>query len=84
MKIVYSKSSAYVTYYRAEDAVAAIKGLNEFNKRLSSGQVVTVPGAPPPVFTMLRASLGTTKYCNNWLRNQACSKQPECIIFSPI
>ncbi|CAG9535108.1 unnamed protein product [Cercopithifilaria johnstoni] len=54
--------TAYVTYARYEDALRAIQAVN--NAQLD-GRVV-------------KASLGTTKYCTNFLRSQPCYK-PECM-----
>jgi CCR4-NOT transcription complex subunit 4 len=54
-----SSSTAYVTYYKNEDALRAIQSVN--NAQLD-GRVV-------------KASLGTTKYCSSFLRNQQCHKQ---------
>ncbi|XP_014662925.1 PREDICTED: CCR4-NOT transcription complex subunit 4-like [Priapulus caudatus] len=51
-------ASAYVTYYRAEDALRAIQSVNN----------VFVDGKT------LKASLGTTKYCSHFLRNSQCPK----------
>lgn len=51
-------ASAYVTYYRAEDALRAIHAVNN----------VKVDGRT------LKASLGTTKYCNYFLKSQQCPK----------
>ncbi|KAL3982063.1 RING/Ubox like zinc-binding domain family protein [Acanthocheilonema viteae] len=54
--------TAYVTYARYEDALRAIQAVN--NAQLD-GRIV-------------KASLGTTKYCTNFLRSQPCYK-PECM-----
>lgn len=54
--------SAYVTFAFKEDAKAAIQALDG----------VWMEGHP------LRASFGTTKYCNNFIRNMSCSN-PECV-----
>ncbi|XP_054714072.1 CCR4-NOT transcription complex subunit 4-like isoform X2 [Uloborus diversus] len=51
-------ASAYVTYCRPEDALRAIKSVNN----------IQVDGRT------LKASLGTTKYCSNFLKNQQCPK----------
>ncbi|XP_022258304.1 CCR4-NOT transcription complex subunit 4-like [Limulus polyphemus] len=51
-------ASAYVTYYRAEDALKAIQAVNNIH----------VDGRT------LKASLGTTKYCSHFLKNQQCPK----------
>ncbi|XP_033111838.1 CCR4-NOT transcription complex subunit 4-like [Anneissia japonica] len=52
-------ASAYVTYQKAEDALRAIQAVNN----------VHVDGRT------LKASLGTTKYCSNFLKNMSCPKQ---------
>ncbi|OQV12621.1 CCR4-NOT transcription complex subunit 4 [Hypsibius exemplaris] len=57
-----SSASAYITYLRSEDSLRAIKTLNNLH----------VDGR------ILKASLGTTKYCVNFLRNLACTKA-ECM-----
>ncbi|CAH8493453.1 unnamed protein product [Schistosoma turkestanicum] len=54
--------SAYITYYRAEDAMRSIKDLNQS----------TLHGRP------IRVSLGTTKYCSQFLRGTKCTKH-ECM-----
>ncbi|CAB3369121.1 Hypothetical predicted protein [Cloeon dipterum] len=51
-------ASAYVTYAKREDALRAIAAVNN----------ISVDGR------LLKASLGTTKYCSNFLKNQACPK----------
>ncbi|XP_037091244.1 CCR4-NOT transcription complex subunit 4-like [Pollicipes pollicipes] len=51
-------ASAYVTYYRSEDALRAIEAVNN----------VTVENRT------LKASLGTTKYCSHFMKNQPCPK----------
>ncbi|XP_064475310.1 CCR4-NOT transcription complex subunit 4-like [Ornithodoros turicata] len=51
-------ASAYVTYFRAEDALRAIHAVNN----------IKVDGRS------LKASLGTTKYCNYFLKSQQCPK----------
>lgn len=51
-------ASAYVTYCRPEDALRAIKSVNN----------IQVDGRT------LKASLGTTKYCSHFLKNQLCPK----------
>lgn len=55
-------ASAYVTFAYKEDAKAAIQALDGF----------WIEGHP------LRASFGTTKYCNNFIKNTACGN-PECV-----
>ncbi|XP_022096362.1 CCR4-NOT transcription complex subunit 4-like [Acanthaster planci] len=51
-------ASAYVTYYKYEDALKAIQAVNN----------VHVDGRT------LKASLGTTKYCSHFLKNSQCPK----------
>ena len=51
-------ASAYVTYYRPEDALKAIQAVNN----------IFIDGRT------LKASLGTTKYCSHFMKNQACPK----------
>lgn len=51
-------ASAYVTFYRSEDAIRAIQAINN----------VTVDGRT------IKASLGTTKYCTFFLRGLSCTK----------
>ncbi|CAL4060173.1 unnamed protein product, partial [Meganyctiphanes norvegica] len=55
-------ASAYVTYQRAEDALRAIQAVNNIH----------VDGRT------LKASLGTTKYCSHFMKNQQCPK-PDCM-----
>ncbi|KAM7537937.1 hypothetical protein Aperf_G00000070179 [Anoplocephala perfoliata] len=54
--------SAYVTYERAEDAMRAVLTLDQS----------TMHGR------QLRVSLGTTKYCSQFLRGNKCAK-PDCM-----
>ncbi|KAI1717742.1 RING/Ubox like zinc-binding domain-containing protein [Ditylenchus destructor] len=54
--------SAYVTYAKTDDALRAIQAVNN----------AVVDGR------FLKASLGTTKYCSNFLKGQTCHKQ-ECM-----
>eukprot|EP00040_Diaphanoeca_grandis_P037252 m.241677 g.241677 ORF g.241677 m.241677 type:complete len:380 (-) comp33779_c9_seq1:177-1316(-) len=54
--------SAYVTYSRKEDAANCVRCID---KTIMDGR-------------QLRASLGTTKYCSNFLRNQPCPN-PDCM-----
>ncbi len=51
-------ASAYVTYYKPEDALKAIQAVNN----------IFIDGRT------LKASLGTTKYCSHFMKNQACPK----------
>lgn len=51
-------ASAYVTYLSSADALRAIQGVNN----------VTLDGR------VLKGSLGTTKYCANFMKNQPCPK----------
>ncbi len=55
-------TSAYITYVLKEDAAAAIQVLDGS----------TLEGHP------LKASFGTTKYCNNWIRSLPCNN-PDCV-----
>lgn len=54
--------SAYVTFSYKEDALAAIQALDG----------IWIEGHP------LRASFGTTKYCNNFIRHVPC-QNPDCV-----
>lgn len=55
-------ASAYVTYVSPADALRAIQGVNN----------VTLDGR------VLKGSLGTTKYCANFMKNTPCPK-PDCM-----
>ncbi|XP_059058354.1 uncharacterized protein MAL13P1.304 isoform X2 [Achroia grisella] len=55
-------ASAYVTYVSPSDALRAIQGVNN----------VSLDGR------VLKGSLGTTKYCANFMKNQPCPK-PDCM-----
>ena len=79
IKMVINTTSAYVTYTKAEDAVAAIKSLNELsaNASAAAGKNGTRASTGTGI-SSIRASLGTTKYCTHWLRCQTCPKQPDC------
>lgn len=55
-------ASAYITFAFKEDAKASIQALDGY----------WMEGHP------LRASFGTTKYCNNFIKNVPCSN-PECV-----
>ncbi|GIY17378.1 hypothetical protein CEXT_238861 [Caerostris extrusa] len=52
------KSSAYVTYYKVEDALKALKKI----------PTIKIEG------NEIKTSLGTTKYCSNFLKNVHCPK----------
>lgn len=85
VKMVINTTSAYVTYTRAEDAVLAIKTLNDasqcYNSITGKSRNVNIQQQPistNTILTSVKASLGTTKYCTHWLRCQACPKQPDC------
>uniref|UniRef100_A0A0K0E8A7 RING-type domain-containing protein n=1 Tax=Strongyloides stercoralis TaxID=6248 RepID=A0A0K0E8A7_STRER len=54
--------TAYITYAKVEQALSCIVGVNN---TILDGR-------------MLKASLGTTKYCSNFLRNVVCNK-PDCM-----
>jgi len=58
----HGSASAYITFSYKEDAKAAIQSIDGF---LWDGRLI-------------RASFGTTKYCNNFLRNLPCTN-PECL-----
>ena len=51
-------ASAYVTYFKSEDALRAIQAVNN----------IYIDGRT------LKASLGTTKYCSHFMKNQNCPK----------
>ncbi|OTF71622.1 hypothetical protein BLA29_005231, partial [Euroglyphus maynei] len=88
VKMVINSSSAYVTYTRPEDAVAAIQTLNDSSQPYQSQQqnLIQMNKAPKnqlmtnggistfggSILTAVKASLGTTKYCTHWLRSQSC------------
>lgn len=85
VKMVINANSAYVTYTRAEDAVLAIRTLNESsqnsnnsgaNKSIKLNNNHSINSGS--ILTSVKASLGTTKYCTHWLRCQTCPKQPDC------
>lgn len=59
--------TAYVTYTKIEEALKAIVGVN--NAALDG--------------RLVKASLGTTKYCSSFLRSQLCYK-PECMYLHEI
>ncbi|RWS11461.1 CCR4-NOT transcription complex subunit 4-like isoform X5 [Dinothrombium tinctorium] len=77
-------NTAYITYTRPEDAVKAIQSLNNHNNHNGGNQCILnghrdgKSSGKNNSFT-LRASLGTTKYCTHWLRNQQCPKLPDCM-----
>lgn len=51
-------ASAYVTYHKADDALRAIQAVNN----------IVVDGRT------VKTSLGTTKYCSHFMKNQTCPK----------
>jgi len=55
-------ASAYVTYQKADDALRAIQAVNN----------ISVDGRT------IKTSLGTTKYCSHFMKNQPCPK-PDCM-----
>lgn len=55
-------ASAYVTYCSPNDALRAIQSVNN----------ITVDGR------LIKTSLGTTKYCSHFMKNQQCPK-PDCM-----
>jgi CCR4-NOT transcription complex subunit 4 len=59
--------TAYVTYGRTEDALRAIQSVDNL---VVDGRVI-------------KASLGTTKYCSNFLKGLSCTKQ-ECMYLHEI
>lgn len=56
-------ASAYVTYFRPEDALSAIRTVNNLQ----------IDGRT------LKASLGTTKYCSHFLKGTQCMKSVSII-----
>ena len=58
----HGSASAYITFSRQEDAWAAICSVDGFR---IMGRTI-------------RASFGTTKYCNSFLRNLPCNN-PDCL-----
>lgn len=67
--------SAYVTFAHKEDARACIQALDNFVLPVSEGG----NGAGRPI----RASFGTTKYCNTFLRHVPCNN-PECLFLHEV
>ncbi|XP_066251946.1 homeobox protein 5 isoform X2 [Euwallacea similis] len=55
-------ASAYVTYLKSDDALRAIQAVNN----------VTIDNR------VIKSSLGTTKYCSHFMKNQSCPK-PDCM-----
>lgn len=55
-------ASAYVTYMKSDDALRAIQNVNN----------ITIDGR------LIKSSLGTTKYCSHFMKNQPCPK-PDCM-----
>lgn len=55
-------ASAYVTYMKSDDALRAIQNVNN----------ITLEGR------LIKSSLGTTKYCSHFMKNQTCPK-PDCM-----
>lgn len=55
-------ASAYVTYVKSDDALRAIQNVNN----------ITLDGR------LIKSSLGTTKYCSHFMKNQPCPK-PDCM-----
>ncbi|XP_063702072.1 putative uncharacterized protein DDB_G0286901 isoform X3 [Culicoides brevitarsis] len=55
-------ASAYVTYVNNNDSLRAIQSVNN----------ITIDGR------LIKTSLGTTKYCSNFMKNQPCPK-PDCM-----
>lgn len=55
-------ASAYVTYVKSDDALRAIQNVNNI---MLDGRLI-------------KSSLGTTKYCSHFMKNQPCPK-PDCM-----
>ncbi|CAG9830661.1 unnamed protein product [Diabrotica balteata] len=55
-------ASAYVTYMKSDDALRAIQSVNN----------ITIDSR------VIKSSLGTTKYCSHFMKNQTCPK-PDCM-----
>lgn len=55
-------ASAYVTYINNNDALRAIQSVNN----------IMIDGR------LIKTSLGTTKYCSHFMKNQTCPK-PDCM-----
>ncbi|KAB0791482.1 hypothetical protein PPYR_03282 [Photinus pyralis] len=55
-------ASAYVTYMKSDDALRAIQNVNN----------ISIDGR------LIKSSLGTTKYCSHFMKNQPCPK-PDCM-----
>ncbi|KAF5290119.1 hypothetical protein FQA39_LY14900 [Lamprigera yunnana] len=55
-------TGAYVTYMKSDDALRAIQNVNN----------ITIDGR------LIKSSLGTTKYCSHFMKNQPCPK-PDCM-----
>ena len=60
--IVILSKGAYVTYVKSDDALRAIQSVNN----------IMLDGRP------VKSSLGTTKYCSHFMKNQPCPK-PDCM-----
>lgn len=56
--IVVLPKGAYVTYVKSDDALRAIQSVNN----------IMLDGRP------VKSSLGTTKYCSHFMKNQPCPK----------
>uniref|UniRef100_A0A7E4W4A5 RING-type domain-containing protein n=1 Tax=Panagrellus redivivus TaxID=6233 RepID=A0A7E4W4A5_PANRE len=63
-------NTAYVTFSKVEEALRTIQRFQETNSLVFDGR-------------MIKTSLGTTKYCSNFLRGQPCHKQ-ECMYLHEI
>lgn len=55
-----------------------LNGLNGQTGKLNKTSTTTTI-TTRPTQGILKASLGTTKYCNHWLKNQQCPKLPDCM-----
>ena len=60
-------ATAYVTFVRAEDALTAINSVTN----------TSVDGR------LLKATIGTTKYCSHFLKNRKCTKS-DCMYLHEI
>ncbi|VDN05674.1 unnamed protein product [Thelazia callipaeda] len=72
--------TAYVTYARYEDALRAIQVFSYFHPVLEHDQLDKYEAVNNAQLDgrIVKASLGTTKYCTNFLRSQPCHKL-ECM-----
>ena len=66
-------ASAYVTYFKSEDALRAIQAVNNIFIG-DHPKLFSIFHLTPPDGRTLKASLGTTKYCSHFMKNQTCPK----------